>query len=162
MSSLLGVVIPAVLGFLAAYQGGLTRTGRLRSIIRANVELLGSLPADHPSRAPLSAHIEELVGMLVRRQRRRFEPITRAGAWFGVNTTLALLMVATICWTALQLAGVWEPEPLTRQDHRQNIIYYTVFAVCFVGFALRAWLHQRREHPESARRAGLSGTAARA
>jgi hypothetical protein len=82
-----------------------------------------------------------MVDTLVRRQRRRFEPITRAGGWFGANT-LALLMVALACGQVLQLTGVWKPEPLTRQDDQRNLIYDAVFAVFFAGFAVWAWLQQ--------------------
>jgi hypothetical protein len=148
VSELLQTVIPVVLTALIAGQIAITRTGRLRKNIRETIDLLGKLPADHPSRATLEVNIGELVDTLVRRQRRRFEPITRAGGWFGVNVTLALLMVATISWTALQLAEVLEPEPLTRQDHQSNLVYYTAFAVGFAGFAVKAWLQQRREHPK--------------
>jgi hypothetical protein len=48
----------------------------------------------------------------------------------------------------LQLAGAWEPEPLTRQDHQSNLVYYTAFGVVFAGFAVKARLQQRREHPK--------------
>jgi hypothetical protein len=148
MSEFLQTAIPVVLTALLAGQVAVTRTGRLRADIRASIDLLGKLPAGHPSRATLEANIGELVDTLVRRQRRRFEPITRAGVWFGVNVTLVLLMVAVSCWTALQLVGALEPEPLTRQNHQSNLVYYTAFAVCFAGFAVKAWLQKRREHPK--------------
>jgi hypothetical protein len=148
MSEFLQTAIPVVLTALLAGQVAVTRTGRLRADIRASIDLLDKLPAGHPSRATLEANIGELVDTLVRRQRRRFEPITRAGGWFGANTTLALLMVALACGQVLQLTEVWKPEPLTRQDDERNLIYYAVFAVCFAGFAVRAWLQQRREHPK--------------
>jgi hypothetical protein len=148
MSEFLQTAIPVVLTALLAGQVAVTRTGRLRADIRASIDLLDKLPAGHPSRATLEANIGELVDTLVRRQRRRFEPITRAGGWFGANTTLALLMVALACGQVLQLTGGWKPEPLTRQDDERNLIYYAVFAVCFAGFAVRAWLQQRREHPK--------------
>jgi hypothetical protein len=152
MSNFLQVVIPAVLGFIAAYQGGLTRTSRLRSIIRANVELLGSLPDDHPSREALSAHIEDLVGTLVRRQRRRFEPITRAGVSFGANVAFALVTLLLVAAVVSQMVGLWRPsrEPLSRGDLWVNLVLYGALTVCFAGFAVRAWIRQRREHPESA------------
>ena len=74
--------------------------------------------------------------------------ITRAGAWFGVNVTLTLLMVAVAAFTVWKLTGRYEPEPLTRQDHQSNLVYYTAFGVVFAGFAVKAWLQQRREHPK--------------
>ena len=148
MNGLLQTVVPVVLTALVAGQVAITRSGQLHSIIRKDLELIDKLPAGHPSRAMLETHLGELVDMLVRRQRRRFEPITRAGGWFGVNTTLAVLMVALVCGEVLQLTGVWEPEPLTRQDDQRNLTYYAVAAVCFVGFAVKAWWQQRREHPK--------------
>jgi hypothetical protein len=58
MRELLQTVLPAVLAALVAYQGGLTRTTRLRSMIRANVDLLGTprptIPAERHWR-PTSA-----------------------------------------------------------------------------------------------------------
>jgi hypothetical protein len=147
MSEFLQTAIPVVLTALLAGQVAVTRTGRLRADIRASIDLLGKLPTGHPSRATLEANIGELVDTLARRQRRRFEPITRAGVWFGVNITLALLMVLMICGTVLRLAGRWELEPLTRQDHQSNLVYYMAFAVCFAGFAVKAWWQKRREHP---------------
>ena len=72
---------------LTAFVAGrvaITRTGRLRRTIQANVALLGTLPADHPSREDLAAHIEELVDTLVLREQRQFEPMTWIVAWIGV------------------------------------------------------------------------------
>jgi hypothetical protein len=79
MSELLQTVILAVLPALIAGQVAITRTGGLRKDIRETIDLLGKLPANHPNRATLEVNIGELVDTLVRRQRRRFEPITRAG-----------------------------------------------------------------------------------
>ena len=148
MREFLQTVIPVVLTALIAGQVAITRTGRLRKDIRETIELLGKLPAGHPIRATLEDNIGELVDTLVRRQRRRFEPITRAGAWFGVNVTLTLLMVAVAAFTVWRLTGRYEPEPLTRQDHQSNVVYYTAFGVVFASFAVKAWLQQRREHPK--------------
>lgn len=148
MREFLQTVIPVVLTALIAGQVAITRTGRLRKDISETIDLLGKLPAGHPSRATLEDNIGELVDTLVRRQRRRFEPITRAGAWFGVNVTLTLLMVAVAAFTVWKLTGRYEPEPLTRQDHQSNLVYYTAFGVVFAGFAVKAWLQQRREHPK--------------
>jgi hypothetical protein len=148
MGSLLQTVIPAALAFLVAYQGGVTRTSRLRSIIRANVELLGSLPADHPSRTTLTAHIEELVDTLVRRERRRFEPITPAGSSFGACVTITMVALLGIILMAAEATGVYVPEPPTRGDRWWGMAFYAVLAVCFAGFALKA---QRREHPKRPR-----------
>lgn len=146
MRELLQTVLPAVLAALVAYQGGLTRTTRLRSMIRANVDLLGTLPADHPSRATLEAHIGELVDVLVRRQRRRFEPFTRAGVWFGVNLTAAVILLGGMGGLALEATGVWhvDPEPSPPREKWTFIGFYTAIGLCLAFFAFWAW---RREHP---------------
>jgi hypothetical protein len=151
MSSFLQTVIPAALAFVVAYQGGLTRTSRLRSIISANVELLGKLPADDPSRATLAAHTGELVETLVRRQRRKFEPMTRAGASFGANVALTLVTLLLVFAWGLQMAEVWkpDPEPTPRGDQWIAMAFYVFLAVCFAGFAFRTWRRQQREHPEA-------------
>jgi hypothetical protein len=146
MGSLLQAVIPAAVGLLL-YQGGLTRTSRLRSTIRANMDMLEKLPADHPSRAALTAHIEELVDTLVRRQRGRFQPST-LGPWFGVNVTLAVMMALAISFSALAASGVWEADEPTRNEQWQNTIAYGVFAVAFAFFAVKTWRRQQREQPQ--------------
>jgi hypothetical protein len=148
MSEFFQTAIPIVLTALLAGQVAVTRTGQLRKDIRESIDLLSKLPAGHPSRSTLEVNVGELVDTLARRQQRRFEPITRAGVWVGVNLTLTLLMVAVACWTAAQLIGVYESEPLTRQDHRSNLIYYTVFAGVCAGFVVKGWWQQRREHPK--------------
>jgi branched-subunit amino acid transport protein len=49
MREFLQTVIPALLTALVAGRVVVTRTGRLRRTIQANVELLDALPADHPA-----------------------------------------------------------------------------------------------------------------
>jgi hypothetical protein len=121
MSTFWQTVIPAVLAALVAYQGGLTRTTRLRGMIRANVDLLGTLPADHPSRATLEAHIGELVDVLVRRQRRRFEPFTRAGVSFGANATAALFLLGGMGGLALEEIGVLPASSEPKSPLREGL-----------------------------------------
>jgi hypothetical protein len=53
MSEFLQTAIPVVLTALLAGQVAVTRTGRLRADIRSSIDLLGKLPAGHPSRATL-------------------------------------------------------------------------------------------------------------
>jgi hypothetical protein len=151
MGTFLQTILPPVLAFFAGYQGGLTRTGRLRNTIQTSVELLDKLPAEHPSRATLEAHIAELVDTLVRRQRRRFEPITRAGVSFGANATLAVLMVVVVCGMALQATGIWDSNsnPLTRGELWAGTGFYGALGLCFAGFGFKAWRQQQREHPKS-------------
>jgi hypothetical protein len=50
MREFLQTVIPVVLTALIAGQVAITRTGRLRKDIRETIDLLGKLPAGHPSR----------------------------------------------------------------------------------------------------------------
>ena len=83
MTTLLLAVIPIVLTALFAGQFAVTRTGRLRKDILANLDLLGRLPAEHPNRAALEAKNGELVGVLARRQQRRYGPFTPAGVSFA-------------------------------------------------------------------------------
>jgi hypothetical protein len=152
MNALLATVIPAVLTFLVGYQGGLTRTSRLRSMIGANLDLLDRLPADHPNRAILEAHNGKLIDMLVRRQWRQFEPFTRAGVSFGANATLTVLMVGIVTGMILQATGIWhtDGDPLTRGEAWVAAAFYGAVGLCFAGFAFRAWRRQRREHPPPA------------
>jgi hypothetical protein len=153
MSTLLATVIPAVLTFLVGYQGGLTRTSRLRNIIGGNLDLLDKLSADHPGRATLEAHNGELVELLVRRQRRRFEPFTRAGISFGANATVALMLSAVVTVLVLQAIGIWRlgSEPLTRGESWAAAGFYGAVGFCFAGFAFRAWRRQQQEHPAAPR-----------
>jgi hypothetical protein len=149
MRDFLQTVLPPLLAALVAYQGGLTRTTRLRSMIRASVDLVGTLPADHPSRAKLEAHIGELVDVLIRRQRRRFEPFTRAGVSFGANLTAALLVLGMTGSLALEEIGVLHiaSEPPPPRERWTFIGFYTAVALCLAFFAFRAWRRQRWEHP---------------
>jgi hypothetical protein len=84
MNDLLQVVIPAALTVLVTYQGALSSTSRLRRNIKVDLDLLTALPAGHPSRPALEAHIAELLDRLIRRERRRFGSIVPARAWESV------------------------------------------------------------------------------
>jgi hypothetical protein len=150
MGSLLETAIPAALGFVAAYQGGLTRTSRLHSMIRANLELVDKLPAEHPSRGTLTAHVKEQVDTLVRRQRRQFEPFTRAGVSFGVNVGFTVVTLLGILVATLELTGTWHPDPEPRSQGDKLFIlgFYAALTVCFAGLAFKAWRQRQREHPE--------------
>lgn len=118
-------------------------------MIRANVDLLGTLPADHPRRATLEAHVGELVDVLVRRQHRRFEPFTRAGVSFGINLTAAVILLGGMGGLALEQIGVVHAtsEPKSPREMWAFIGFYTAVGLCMAFFAFRAWLRQRREHP---------------
>jgi hypothetical protein len=98
MSGFWQVAVPAAVALLVAYQGAISRTIRLRRDIKADVELLAALPADHPSRPVLEAHIERLVGALVQREARRFDPAERMVSVLNTVAvaTLALYFVASL------------------------------------------------------------------
>jgi hypothetical protein len=149
MRDFLQTVLPPLLAALVAYQGGLTRTTRLRSMIRASADLVGTLPANHPSRAKLEAHIGELVDVLIRRQRRRFEPFTRAGVSFGANLTAALWLLGMTSSLALEEIGVLHMPsgPPPPRERWTFIGFYTAVGLCLTFFAFRAWRRQRWEHP---------------
>jgi Na+/H+ antiporter NhaD/arsenite permease-like protein len=139
MSSLLQTLIPPTLAALIAYPAILSRTSRLRSIIRADLDLLDSLPADHPSRATLTTHIEELVDTLVRREQRRFQPITPAGTRFGANVAITLIALLAVILMAVEVAGVYRPEPVDREALWWGLGFYALLGVCCASFAVRAW-----------------------
>ncbi len=60
MREFLQTAIPVMLTAVLAGQVAVTRTGRLRKDILANLDLLGRLPADCPNRAELEAKNGEL------------------------------------------------------------------------------------------------------
>jgi hypothetical protein len=91
MNGLLQTVTAAVLAALVGGRVAITRTGRLRRTIQANVELLGTLPADHPSREDLATHIEDLVDTLVLREQGQFQPIT--WMWAAIFTYVAHIAI---------------------------------------------------------------------
>ena len=145
MSGLLQAMLPAALGLLVAYRGAITRTGRLRHSIDANIELIGKLPADDPSRATLTSHNAVLIGTLVRREGRQFQPITPAGSSFGVNAALAVLALVGAVLIAVEVAGLYQPQPLEREDMWLGLSFYLAVAVVCAGFAFRA--HRKGNAP---------------
>jgi hypothetical protein len=149
MGRLLEVVIP-LLTLLVGYQGGLTRTSRLSSVIRSNLDLLDKLPSDSPSRVKLSAQNDELVDTLIRRQRRRFEPIAKAGWASGANSVAAVVMMLAVVFAGLEVTGLWRPDPEPRPlgENLFNLALYAALALWFGFFAVRAWWKQRREQPQ--------------
>jgi hypothetical protein len=96
MTEFLQTVIPIVLAALLAGQIVITRIGRLRRSIRADLELLNALPADHPSRATITAHSEKLVDKLIQRERRQFEPTTPARVPFSATQAIAVMMLTGV------------------------------------------------------------------
>jgi hypothetical protein len=140
MRDLLQTVIPALLTAVVAGRIAITRTGRLRSTIRANVELLGTLPADHPSRATLKVHIEELVGTLVRREAGQFEPITPTAALIGVNAVVAAIGLLGTTFIVI--------DPLPRSARMAGVSGLAVLTVCFAGSTFWAWRQRQREDSE--------------
>ena len=144
MSGLLQAIIPAALAFVTgvATQGLLTRTGRLRSSIRADMELLQALPADHPSRAALEAHIGELVDTLVRRERGRYRPLT-VGLSFGVYVSITVFLLLGVTVMALEGTGHYHSTPLTQHEQRRDALVYGIIAIVFAALGYRAWRRKR-------------------
>jgi hypothetical protein len=113
MREFLQAAIPVVLTALLAGQVAITRTGRLRKVIRANVELLDKLPADHPNRARLEAENGELVDLLTWRLHQQFHPLSSPWTF---RLAPVLLAVAALGWAALLAAGLtgaFQPESPT-------------------------------------------------
>jgi hypothetical protein len=106
MRDLLQTVIPVMLTAIVAGRVAVTRTGKLRKDIRENIDLLGKLSADHPNRAMLEANNGELLGLLVRRQQRRYGPFTQAGVSFGAFAGVAAVAFLIGCFGVLMATGV--------------------------------------------------------
>lgn len=146
------MVIPAAVALLVAYQGALGRTSRLRRNIKADVELLAALPADHPSRAALEAHIEVLVDRLIWRERRRFEAITPAGTSFGLYVAVAGAALVAVGFAVMEATGVYNPDPDASRLGWSAALLYTVVAALFAWFAFGSWRRRRgRPGPEADR-----------
>ena len=153
MTTLLLAVIPIVLTALFAGQFAVTRTGRLRKDILANLDLLGRLSAEHPNRAALEAKNGELVGVLARRQQRRYGPFTPAGVSFGIYTGLAIVALVFAGATALIAAGVLPATRVGPGDPWGPVGRSGVPPLCAAGLAVFAvWSARRqlREHPPPA------------
>jgi hypothetical protein len=106
MRDLLQAVILSGFGAVIGGQVVVTRTGRLRKDILANLDLLGRLSADCPNRAELEAKNGELVGVLARRQQRRYGPFTQAGFSLGALAGVAALGLAFAGFSALLATGI--------------------------------------------------------
>ena len=106
MSTFWQTVIAATIPVLVAGRVALTRTSRLQRTINTNLDLLGRLPAEHPNRAALEIHNGELLGLLVRRQQRRFGPFTQAGVSFGALAGVATVALAFAGFAAVLATGV--------------------------------------------------------
>ena len=145
MTALLLAVIPIVLGALFAGQVAVTRTGRLRKDILKNLDLLDRLPAEHPNRAVLEAKNGELVGVLARRQRRRYGPFTQAGVSLGIIAAIAALALVFGVFTALIAAGFLPSEPDPEPTSGDQWVAAAFFLVMAGGFGLWAVLSARRQ-----------------
>jgi hypothetical protein len=143
MNGLLQTVVPAAVTFLVGYQGALTRTSRLRKSIRADLELLDALPADHPSRAALTPHIEKLIGTLARREAGHYEPIIPVGTSLGVHTALTAVMAVAVLILGLEATGLYQPDPPNNRYGWPILAFYGGLMLLFAWFAFRAW---RRAH----------------
>lgn len=150
MSALWQTVIPAALTALVAGRVAWTRTSRLQRTIATNLDLLGRLSADHPNRAALEAHNGELLGLLVRRQQRRFGPFTQAGVSFGAFAGLAGVALVMAGGTVLIAAGVvpsTPSDPATPGDQWAAAAFFLICAAGFIVAAVWSARRQLREHP---------------
>jgi hypothetical protein len=138
MSNFWQTVIPAAVTALVAGRVAITRTGRLRKVIRENIDLLGTLPTDHPSRARVEAHIEDLVDRKIRREQRLFEPITPAGSSFGINTAIAVIALLGAILMAAEATGLYHPSELERGDMWWGLGFYASVALFCATLAVRA------------------------
>jgi hypothetical protein len=137
MREFLQTVIPALLTALVAGRVVVTRTGRLRRTIQANVELLGTLPADHPSREDLASHIEDLVDTLVVREQGQFDPMKWIAAWIGLWATTAAF--------GLFGAALMVMDPLPRTVRLGALSGFAVTVLTSVGFAVAGVVRWRQE-----------------
>jgi hypothetical protein len=139
MSTFWQSVVPAVLAAFVAGRVAITPAGRLRRMIRANVELLGALPADHPSREDLAAHIEGLVDTLVVHEQAQFDPTVwlRARIKFWATAAVLGLVGAAVMATSLAAA----PLPLPAWAGGLGAFIGLVFAsvVCAIADIARWW-----------------------
>jgi hypothetical protein len=137
MSTFWQTVIPAIATALVAGRVTITRTGLLRRTIQANVELLGTLPAGHPSREDLATHIEDLVDTMVVREQRQFEPMTLIAAWIGF---WALHAVIGLFGITLMLM-----DPLPRSARAAGFGAFTVAVVFSVVTVIAGFVRWRQE-----------------
>jgi hypothetical protein len=138
VSSFWQTVILATLPVLVAGRVAITRTGRLRKVIRANVELLGKLPADDPTREALAAHVRELVDVLAWREYQQFHPLASSGPSFRVVVPLT---VAGLLWGVLLLAGLtgaYRPESPSPTALWLVVALYAALTVATVGLTRSA------------------------
>jgi hypothetical protein len=144
------VVIPAVLAFLAAYQGALSYTGRLRRNVKADVELLAALPAKHPSRPGLEGHVRELVDELIWQEQRRYFPVGRLGwGWTVVAPAgvVVLLIFAAVGATT---------DSLSRQAFVGWTAVTYALGILYASFVFRRWLRSRHTAALRTARSGRS------
>jgi hypothetical protein len=158
MIELLQTMIPIVLAGFLAGQIVITRTGRLRRSIRADLELLNALPADHPSRVAVTAHSEKLVDKLIQRERRQFEPTAPARVPFSATEGIAMMMLTGVYAVVAHATGmnVRILEWLARHDPGELAFYAAVGILCG-SVSLWFWRQRQREHPEPAQQPTEAG-----
>lgn len=137
-------LITAAVGLLAAYRGALTRSSRLRGLIRADLELRESFPEDSPTREALTAHAEKLAGALMRRESRQFKPILPGGMSFGVHSALTGVMAFAVLFVVLEATGLYHSDPAETEWGWPILAFYGSLMLMFAGFAARAWRRSRR------------------
>jgi hypothetical protein len=143
LMSLAQTVIPAAVTFLVGYQGSQTLTSQLRKSIRADLDILDALPADHPSRATITTHVQGQIDTLVHRETRKFTHAGPLGAGFGIAATIAVILLLTATWGAATTAGLYVPEPSSPGEDWTTIAWSAGIAVLCASLAVRAWRGRR-------------------
>jgi hypothetical protein len=150
MIALLQTIATVALGALLAGQIAVTRTGRLRRAITANLDLLDRLPAEHPHRATLEAHNGELLTVLARRQRGRFGPFVQAGVSFGAVAVSAFYSLMMAGFAALLAVEIIPSDPTSTPSPEEQwpVVWFLLAAAAgLIGWAVWIARRQLREHP---------------
>ena len=106
-------------------------------------------PQRHRGQLPVGHLDAKRVAARVRREGRQFQPITPAGSSFGVYAALTVLALVGTVLMAVEVAGLYQLQPLEREDIWLGLGFYAAVAVVCARFAFRA---QRKGH---ARQVGL-------
>jgi hypothetical protein len=99
-------------------------------------------PQRHRGQLPVG-HLDAKRVARVRREGRQFQPITPAGSSFGVYAALTVLALVDTVLMAVEVAGLYQLQPLEREDMWLGLGFYAAVAVVCARFAFRA---QRRGH----------------
>jgi hypothetical protein len=101
------------------------------------------------------------VGVLARREQRRYGPFTPAGVSFGVSTGVTIVALVFASFSALLAAGVIPStaasDPPTTGDQWAAAVAFLVMAVGCAVAGVTAARRQLREHPTPAQQPAEAG-----